>query len=84
MELKPCPFCGGAAEVKSSRVPTNGGKSYVRGWVGCKTCGAYMQWSFEPSGTVRKWNRRTEARADTSSGPSGHLPLEGKAKRGGA
>ena len=59
MDLKPCPFCGGAAEVKSSRVPTAGGsKSYMRGWVGCKACGAYMQWTYEPSFAVRKWNQR--------------------------
>ena len=59
MELKPCPFCGGAAEVKSSHVPTAGGsKSYMRGWVGCTRCGVYMQWNHDPAGTVRKWNQR--------------------------
>lgn len=58
MKVKPCPFCGGAGEISTSRVPTNGGKIYMRGWVGCPKCSVYMQWSHEPSGTVAKWNRR--------------------------
>lgn len=58
MDLMSCPFCGGAAEIKSNRVPTNGGKSYMRGWVGCKRCSVYMQWTHEPSGTIKKWNCR--------------------------
>lgn len=58
MDLKPCPFCGGEAAVKSVRQPTNGGKSFMKGWVGCTRCSVYMQWNHDPAGTVRKWNRR--------------------------
>lgn len=58
MEVKPCPFCGGAAEVSSVSQLTHNGKSFMRGWVGCVKCGAYMQWTFSPDGAVRKWNSR--------------------------
>ena len=58
MDPKTCPFCGGAGAVKSIRQPTSGGKSFMRGWVGCPKCGAYMQWTHDPSGAIWKWNRR--------------------------
>ena len=58
MDPKTCPFCGGAGEIKSIRQPTSGGKSFMRGWVGCPKCGAYMQWTHDPSGAIRKWNQR--------------------------
>ena len=57
-ELKRCPFCGGESSVKSSRQPTNGGQSYMRGWVGCPQCGIYKQWTHDSSGAARIWNSR--------------------------
>ena len=58
MEMQSCPFCGGAGQVKIIRQPTSGGKSFMRGWVGCPQCGAYMQWTHDPAGAIRKWNCR--------------------------
>lgn len=64
--LLPCPFCGGAGELKDSFVRTKGGCSgYRRGWVGCSRCGVYMQWSHAPGGAVKKWNTRTAGEAET-------------------
>lgn len=60
MELEKCPFCGGEGTVKSFVQTTKNGKNFMRGWVGCKKCGVYMDWTFEPSGTIRKWNRRVK------------------------
>ena len=51
-ELKRCPFCGGEATKKTVQTP------FQHGWVGCAKCKAYMQWQYDPSGTITKWNRR--------------------------
>lgn len=63
-ELKSCPFCGGKGTIKESVVPTSKG-GYVRGWVGCPECGVYIQWSCEPSGAIKKWNRRVKDASKT-------------------
>ena len=55
-----CPFCGRPGQIKKIV-----GK-FGHGWVGCPVCKVYMDWSYEPSGAIRKWNRRaglTAARA---------------------
>lgn len=59
-QLKPCPFCGGAGKVKSTRQPTNGGKSFMRGWVGCPECHCFMNWAHDPHATIARWNRRPD------------------------
>ena len=51
-ELRECPFCGGASELKTVQTP------HPHGWVGCTKCKCYMQWQYDPRGTVEKWNRR--------------------------
>ena len=53
-ELKPCPLCGGKAEVKSFT------GMFTHGWVGCKACSLYIQWKIDPAGAIRKWNRRAQ------------------------
>lgn len=64
-ELKPCPFCGGEAELheayKNERIE-------CRAWVRCESCGAHMGdgypsphlFSIDDSTVyaVRNWNRR--------------------------
>jgi Lar family restriction alleviation protein len=60
-ELKPCPFCGGTAELQTDKGPT--GELY--GWVGCNDCDAMSGHcdlrSMQPEEThpVDLWNTRT-------------------------
>ena len=57
--LKPCPFCGGEAELRQYDVDADN-----RWWyVACYTCGISMDPLFWNSGqtreeTIMKWNRR--------------------------
>ena len=53
-----CPFCGRPGQIKKIV-----GK-FGHGWVGCPVCKVYMDWSYEPSGAIRKWNRRAGLTAD--------------------
>ena len=72
-----CPFCGGEGAVKSCRTPTSGGKSFMKGWVGCPACGVYKQWAHDPSGAIKVWNRREAPKLlrydDDMTRPSGLL-----------
>lgn len=47
-----CPFCGEDGKIKYIQVP------YTHGWVGCPSCGCYIQWNHDPHGAVQKWNKR--------------------------
>ena len=57
-DLKPCPFCGGQAKVKCTRVA----EDLEDTWVECTNCfvstdrieGAYC----EPEAAIDLWNRR--------------------------
>ena len=51
--IKSCPLCGGPGKLKDSQ-----GRQVRQGWVGCPTCGLYINWKISPDGAVRKWNRR--------------------------
>ncbi len=53
-ELEACPLCGQAAEVKSFK------GMFQHGWVGCPSCSCYIQWSHDPDGAIKKWNKRVE------------------------
>ena len=52
--IAPCPCCGRAASLKNVR-----GIKVRQGWVGCPSCGLYINWKISPDGAIRKWNRRT-------------------------
>lgn len=71
-ELKPCPFCGGEAELKRKQFAEDASEA---AWIECKSCGAMSTvWSIGLSripprarigdgcfGPVRNaWNRRVE------------------------
>lgn len=64
-----CPCCGGPGQVKTVNTP------HSHGWVGCSTCGLYIQWNWDPHDALDKWNRRTSERewidADTPPERSG-------------
>ena len=54
-KLKPCPFCGGEAEI----VKCDNLFSILYFYVGCKTCLARAKSCYEsPEDAVRYWNRR--------------------------
>jgi len=56
VELNPCPFCGGEAEVDHVNVNGNGEKKY---YVCCKNCAAEAGWAKTKIGATRYWNLRT-------------------------
>lgn len=49
IELKPCPFCGGEAELDSDDL------CY---WVNCKKCGASVDTSYIEEDVAKEWNKR--------------------------
>lgn len=69
MKLKPCPFCGGPAELVKSRLP-DGKTCYKVGYVRCKKCYArsgeqsldgYYGAPIATDQEIRElWNRRAE------------------------
>lgn len=65
-ERKPCPFCGGEAEVKKSVFGDNRGYAFIS----CKSCGASSK-NFNMSldycaveEATKAWNRRAERSED--------------------
>ena len=49
-ELKPCPFCGGKAEMKS----------YTRFWVACDDCLSETSTYSTKEEAIEAWNRRAK------------------------
>ncbi len=56
--LKPCPFCGGKAELTE----WHGGNEYSHGWwVICEECGVYADFhTSEKRVAIKAWNERSE------------------------
>lgn len=56
--LKPCPFCGGGAELKQWNLP---GRSTPLHCVVCTDCGA-MTWPYysDRNAAAERWNTRKE------------------------
>ncbi len=59
-DLRECPCCGKEAQGKGTfiRSGSGGNSGFMRGWVGCPACGLYIQWTHDPAGAIRTWNRR--------------------------
>lgn len=53
-ELKPCPFCGGKAELYASKVADG-----LR-WVTCTECYASGEPCDDTESAIRAWNRRAK------------------------
>lgn len=68
-DLRECPCCGKAAQGKSVYYPGRI-QGFMRGWVGCPACGLYIQWTHDPSGAIRKWNRRAALRRSPTTADS--------------
>ena len=68
-ELKPCPFCGGKAELITNQ---DGNIAQVR----CSVCHAHNFWSIN---AIELWNKRT--RKDTSLLPCPVCGHKGKLRR---
>ena len=51
-ELKPCPFCGGKAEIKTAA-------SKICSWVKCTVCGSEGPAYGDKGRAKEEWNRRT-------------------------
>ena len=57
--LKPCPFCGG--EATTSEIEKIENMPYGWGWVGCRPCRVFMNWSHGERGkklAIEQWNTR--------------------------
>ena len=60
-ELKPCPFCGGEAQVKmfiTRRVRLFKEVSAKYKYIECKVCGCRTPLELEEQDAIDKWNRR--------------------------
>lgn len=60
-ELKKCPFCGGEATT-SEKEGLQDNQPHGWGWVGCRSCRVFMNWSHGNRGkklAIEAWNRRT-------------------------
>ena len=56
-ELKPCPFCGGNAEIKK----------YTRFWVACDDCLTESAAYATKEEAIEAWNRRAEDGKDNKT-----------------
>jgi Lar family restriction alleviation protein len=52
VELKPCPFCGGEAEIKET------GDRFTICIVGCRCCGCRLESNEEGDDCGKEWNTR--------------------------
>lgn len=54
-ELKPCPFCGGVAQMREDTTHS------TAAFIGCETLGCFghAQWEETEAGAIAAWNTRT-------------------------
>lgn len=57
-ELKPCPFCGGEAEVLHYETFTINFSSVYKYYVSCKKCNANTDLKASIEDVIKAWNRR--------------------------
>ena len=56
-KLKPCPFCGGNAELESSYADYVGSRLHK---IVCKVCGCQTNYEHPMQKAIDVWNRRAE------------------------
>jgi len=58
IKLKPCPFCGGEAQIKGTT---------MRGaiWISCRSCWAETFGAYSEEEAIGQWNRRAGDSDDT-------------------
>lgn len=62
-ELRPCPFCGGEAEINFVPPfvhPRNGRKGLERWQIFCDSCGVFTPGMLTKEEAIEAWNRRVE------------------------
>ena len=65
-ELKPCPFCGGDAILRTIDVLDEHGCRAIRtGFVQCAGCGVCTPKYFQDKHAIEDWNRRAGERNET-------------------
>lgn len=69
-ELKPCPFCGGKAELIQTKCLTNGCVLYhvFHYDIKCSAGGIRTENSLTPEEATEAWNRRYEPRQELEFG----------------
>ena len=60
LKLKPCPFCGGEAEVLDLSYPINMPPWEVRGYGVVCPCGASVRMFDKKTEAAKAWNRRVD------------------------
>ncbi|MFY1847918.1 Lar family restriction alleviation protein [Achromobacter dolens] len=68
-ELKPCPFCGGPAEIYNPfhMIGKPSQPATYRGGVRCRACGCESKATTPPDGAITTWNRRADAAPQASA-----------------
>ena len=56
IKLKPCPFCGGKAEIQYGACDYNVYQAVCKG----QNCNAMNGWSDTPEEAAEQWNRRAD------------------------
>ena len=56
IELKPCPFCRGEAEIIQNPKKSTTVYNYIK----CKICGSMTHSFFTTGAAVKAWNRRAD------------------------
>ena len=64
-ELKPCPFCGGAARISADTEAVRDSEGRLWAFTAvCDRCAATSGLTFKPELAIKAWNRRVDNETD--------------------